>query len=59
MASLLGCPTGVEGEVGDNNNRIHLGEEEKKIGCKERREIRVLMAEDSDTKLRIRRRLNF
>jgi hypothetical protein len=30
MAGQLGCTTGVEGEVGNNNSRIHLGEEEKK-----------------------------
>jgi hypothetical protein len=36
MASRLGCTTGVEGEVGDNNSRIHLGEEEKKSATKRR-----------------------
>jgi hypothetical protein len=31
MVGWLGCTTGGEGEVGGNNSRIHLGEEERKL----------------------------
>jgi len=45
------------GGKGSNNNRVHLGEEERRstVGGRERR---VLTAEDSDIKLRIIGRLN-
>jgi len=57
MAGRLCCTTSGEGKVG-GNSRIHLGKAERRSVAMGEREKRVLMAEDSDTKLRIIRRLN-
>ena len=34
VASRLVCNAGLEGEISDNNNRVHLGEEEKSFDGK-------------------------
>jgi hypothetical protein len=57
MTGWLCCTTGGEGKV-SSSNRIYLGKAERRSAAMREREKRVLTAEDSDTKLRIIRRLN-
>jgi hypothetical protein len=57
MAGRLCCTTDGEREVSDSS-RIHGGKIERGPTAKGGREKGVLMAESSDTKLRIIRRLN-
>jgi hypothetical protein len=57
MVGRLCCTTGGEGEVG-GSSRIHVEKVKRGLAAKGGREKRVLMATDSDTKLRIIGRLN-
>jgi len=57
MAGRLCCTTSGEGEVG-GSSRIHVRKTESRSAVKREKEKKVLVAEGSDTKLRITKMFN-
>jgi len=57
-AGWLGCTAVLVGGVGGSRSRVHLGERERMSAARRKKRRRVLMAESSDSKLRIIGRLD-